>query len=84
VTAPSEQADLMDLACKERLREAAERADRVYPGPVGELLRRELLACMVFGRRMGSRLVMCVADVVIGTPASAVELWSGEGPTTED
>ncbi|ALE72135.1 hypothetical protein Ae168Ps1_2591c [Pseudonocardia sp. Ae168_Ps1] len=43
---------------KMRMRAAAFRATRVYPGPVGELISRELLAWEDFGYRLGgNRLV---------------------------
>jgi hypothetical protein len=49
-----------------RLRVAALRATRIYPGPVGELLSRELLAWEDFGYRLGSRgVIMGVVDAVL-------------------
>ena len=43
----------MDHHEKMRLRAAAFRVTRLYPGPVGELLSRELLTWEEFGYRLG-------------------------------
>ena len=57
-----------------RLRAAAFRATRVYPGPVGELLSRELLSWEEFGYRLGSRgLVMGIVDEVMKAPVATPE-----------
>jgi hypothetical protein len=49
-----------------RLREAAVWAKRVYPGPVGELLSRELKAWEAFGYRLGSRgMIMGIVGAVM-------------------
>ncbi|MFP5019756.1 hypothetical protein [Pseudonocardia phyllosphaerae] len=54
---------------KMRIRAAAFRATRVYPGPVGELVSRELLSWEDFGYRLGgNRLVMELVDQVMKTP----------------
>lgn len=53
---------VMDHDTKERLRRAAEAARRRHPGPVGELLHQELLSWMIFGRYLGSSLIIRVAD----------------------
>jgi hypothetical protein len=59
----------MDQHEKMRLRAAAFRATRLYPGPVGELLSRELLTWEEFGYRLGGgQLVMRVVDHVLRTP----------------
>ena len=51
---------------KMRMRAAAFRATRVYPGPVGELVSRELLSWEDFGYRLGgNRLVMDLVDHVL-------------------
>jgi len=42
----------MDHHEKMRMRNAAFRATRLYPGPVGELLQRELIAFEDFGYRL--------------------------------
>lgn len=52
----------MDSETKEWLLAAARRAERRYPGAVGELLSQELLSWMVFGHQLGSDLIMRVAD----------------------
>jgi hypothetical protein len=54
---------------KMRLRAAAFRATRVYPGPVGELLSRELLSWEEFGYRLGgSQLIMRLVDHLLQAP----------------
>jgi hypothetical protein len=59
----------MDHHEKMRLRAAAFRATRLYPGPVGELVSRELLTWEEFGYRLGSQqLVMRIVDHVLTTP----------------
>jgi hypothetical protein len=56
----------MDHHERMRLRAAAFRATRVYPGPVGELLSRELLSWEEFGYRLGSRgLVMGIVEAIM-------------------
>lgn len=60
---------LMDHHEKMRLRAAAFRSTRLYPGPVGELLSRELLTWEEFGYRLGGRqLVMRLVDHILKTP----------------
>lgn len=44
---------------KTRLRAAAFRATRLYPGPIGELLSRELLSWEEFGYRFGGVSSSC-------------------------
>lgn len=64
--------DRMDHHEKMRLRAAAFRATRLYPGPVGELLQRELLTWEEFGYRLGgTNLVMRLVDVILKTPLAA-------------
>lgn len=59
----------MDFHEKMRLRAATFRVTRLYPGPVGELLSRELLTWEEFGYRLGDgRLVMRLVDHVLTTP----------------
>jgi hypothetical protein len=49
-----------------RLRAAAFRATSVYPGPVGELLSRELLLWEEFGYRLGTGgLINGVVDAIM-------------------
>ncbi len=48
----------MDHHEKMRLRAAAFRATRLYPGPVGELVSRELLTWEEFGYRLGGQALM--------------------------
>lgn len=59
----------MDHHEKMRVRAAAFRATRLYPGPVGELVSRELLTWEEFGYRLGGeQLVMRLVDHVLKTP----------------
>lgn len=52
-----------------RLRTAASRATRLYPGPVGELVSRELLTWDEFGYRLGGgQLVMRLIDHILAAP----------------
>lgn len=52
-----------------RLEAAADHAVRVYPGPVGELLAREIRAHADFGYRFGrGGLVTRVAQRLLATP----------------
>jgi hypothetical protein len=56
----------MDHHERMRLRAAAFRAIRAYPGPVGELLSRELLSWEEFGYRLGSQgMIMGIVDAVM-------------------
>lgn len=64
----------MDHHERMRLRAAAFRAIRVYPGPVGELLSRELLSWEEFGYRLGSRgLIMGIVDAVMSAQLHQTE-----------
>jgi hypothetical protein len=63
-TGPGMRSEASDRA---RIREAAVRATEVYPGPVGELLSRELLSWDQFGYRLGSRTtIMQIVDQILG------------------
>lgn len=55
----------MEHAERTRFRRAAYRVRRLYPGPMGELAERELLAWEEFGYRLGDRGLMgrLVADI---------------------
>ncbi|GAA1078752.1 hypothetical protein ACFU8R_16150 [Pseudonocardia alni] len=56
----------MDHHEKMRIRAAAFRATRIYPGPVGELISRELLGWEDFGYRLGgNRMVLDLVDHVM-------------------
>lgn len=51
---------------RQRLRRAAMHAKRVYPGPVGEVVSRELLTWEEFGFRLGSEsLVLRLVDDIL-------------------
>lgn len=66
-TGPVERTEAADRV---RLREAAARAAQVYPGPVGELLSRELISWEQFGYRLGSRTtIMQIVDQILGAYA---------------
>jgi hypothetical protein len=59
-----------------RLRAAAFRASRVFPGPIGELIHRELMTWYEFGYRLGGhsmimRLVMAVEAAAEPVPNAA-------------
>jgi len=56
---------MMEGETKDWLHAAAKRARVRYPGAVGELLSQELLSWMVFGRLLGSDLIMRVADEIL-------------------
>lgn len=59
----------MDHHEKMRVRAAAFRVTRLYPGPIGELVSRELLTWEEFGYRLGrGNLVMRLCDHVLKTP----------------
>lgn len=65
----------MDHHERMRLRAAAYRATRVYPGPVGELISREILIWEEFGYRFGNtsfilRLVDFVMKVEMERPVT--------------
>ncbi len=61
-------AGVMDHREKIQLRNAAFRATRLYPGPVGEVLSRELLAWEDFGYRLGgSAPIMRLVDHILAT-----------------
>ena len=54
---------------KMRLRAAAWRVTRLYPGPVGELLSCELFSWEEFGYRLGgSQLIMRLVDHLLQAP----------------
>lgn len=56
----------MDPREKMRMRAAAFRVTRLYPGPAGELLSREILTWEEFGYRLGGgQAVMRLVDHVM-------------------
>lgn len=76
--APAARLERMDSVDRMRLRAAAFRATRVYPGPVGELVCRELLAFEEFGYILGlqgptMRLVAHIEDTPTKVPTVAAE-----------
>lgn len=67
----------LDKEEKARLRAAAFRAARLYPGPAGEILSREILTWEEFGWRLGGeRLIMRLVDHVLRTPLFGEEAAS--------
>lgn len=65
----AQQQPRMDHHEKMRLRAAAFRATRLYPGPVGELLSREILSFEEFGWRLvGHGPIMRVVDHILKAP----------------
>ena len=57
-----------------RFRAAAHHARRLYPGCVGELLHRELVAYAEFGHRFGREaLVPRLADEILAMPVRPVD-----------
>lgn len=66
---PPGSAELMDFKEKMRIRAAAFRASRVYPGPVGQLIAKELAAWEEFGIRLGGHsLILQVVAAIEQTP----------------
>ncbi|AEA27609.1 hypothetical protein GCM10023403_01810 [Pseudonocardia benzenivorans] len=62
----------MDHHEKMRLRAAAFRATRLYPGPVGELISKEILTWEEFGYRLGgTQLIMRLVDHVLQSPLTS-------------
>jgi|ERR1044071_3294159 hypothetical protein len=60
--------DRMEAHERLRVRTAAYRATKIYPGVVGEVLARELLAWEEFGQRLGSGTVMRLVAHLETTP----------------
>lgn len=52
--APTARLEAMDMLDRARIRAAAFRATRVYPGPVGELICSEVMAWEEWGYKFGS------------------------------
>lgn len=71
--APAVALERMDHLERARIRAAAFRATRVYPGPVGELISSEVMAWDELGIRLGSRsrimaLVEHIEKALLPTP----------------
>ena len=63
--------EFMDHHDKMQLRAAAFPATRIYPGPVGELLSRELLSWEEFGYRLGGdQLIMRLVNHLLAAELS--------------
>lgn len=68
VTRPTARPDLLGPEGRLRLRAAAARAGQLYPGPVGELIARELDIWAELGYRIGPGLAARLADHVLDAP----------------
>lgn len=73
---PTDAPERMDHHDRMQLRAAAFRATRVFPGPVGELISKDLMAFEEFGYRLGAhglvrRLVAAVMNAELPTPVAA-------------
>jgi len=54
---------------RDRLHEAAERALSLYPGPVGQLVHREIQAYLDFGHRFAqASLITRLIEDILGAP----------------
>jgi hypothetical protein len=74
----------MEMSDKSRFRAAAFRVTRLYPGPVGELLSREILTWEEFGYRLGgSGLMLKLVDYVLKTPLPPHETSTSVRPATQ-
>jgi hypothetical protein len=85
---PTDTPPTMEYAEKAAFRQAAFRARNVYPGPVGELIAKELLAIEEFGYRMGAeafgrRLIAAVETAAIKTHVSTQSAARGPMVTPE-
>lgn len=66
-----------ELHEKSRVRAAATAAKRLYPGPVGDLISRELLSWDDFGFRFGDGALMArVVDDLLRPPADTATAGS--------
>jgi hypothetical protein len=64
----------MDHNERKRIRLAAFRATRLYPGPVGELVSRELMSWEEFGYRLSSgSMIMRIVDEVLNAQEQQAE-----------
>jgi hypothetical protein len=69
---PSDPAPRLDPHEKMRIRSAAFRATRLYPGPVGELISKELLDWEEFGYRFDTKGAAArLVDHVLKAPLPA-------------
>lgn len=76
-TSPTVAPDRMDHHERMKIRAAAFRATRVYPGPVGELVSKDLLDWENYGWRIGghgliARLVAAVMAAELPIPAPSI------------
>lgn len=69
-SSPSIAPSRLDSHEKLRIRTAAYRATRLYPGPVGQMICRELLAWEEFGYRLArDKLIAQLIDDIMKTPS---------------
>lgn len=79
---PTSPATPMDHHDKTRVRAAAFRVTRLFPGPIGEMISRELLTWEEFGYRLGGTgLVFRVVEEVLKLPMTSS---GGGGGVAED
>lgn len=82
---PSAAPARMTADVKGLLRAAAYRGQRLYPGPIGELIVRELLAVEEFGWVLGAdALATRLARHIMGLPAAASPPTAAAGPNEAD
>jgi hypothetical protein len=64
-----EQPTRMDAEEMSRLRQAAFRVTRLYPGPIGEIVSGEIHVWIDFGYRLGgTQLILRAVDHILKTP----------------
>jgi len=76
-TVPTDAPARMEQQDRMQMRAAAFRATRLYPGPVGELISKELMTWEEFGMKLGghglvARLVAAVMDAELPIPAPPI------------
>jgi hypothetical protein len=66
---PMERQTAPTLIDRDRLNKAAERALNLYPGPVGELVHREIQAYLNFGQGFAqASLITRLVEDIVGAP----------------
>jgi hypothetical protein len=78
VTAPAySPPDRLLTPERQQVHASAELASRLYPGPVGELLSRELLAMAEFGYRLGVHALLRRLMRALDEEQQARQAWAG-------
>lgn len=79
---------LMSLAARSRMRDHADQAQRLYPGPIGELVARELRSWAEFGYVLGPNAllgrVVAALDVEQALSAAESPAEAPDHPDTPD